>query len=720
MSARPTTLKIESLATIHAAAAEGASPPRFDVVAYTGGALSVAGYEHPIVIDLAGLSSRKAIIANLDHDPQKRVGHVTQVHNDGQTLRLEGVASAATPAREEVIASAREGFPWQASVEVVPSRVVLAKDGKEVEVNGQVFAGPVYIARRSKLMGFAFVPHGADDNTFARIAAGQKKEEAMEFTQWLNAKGLDEGTLSQAELARLKAEFDAQRTCAGAADTTSPQSPPQALPGRGARTPASPHSYTQEAVFDLEDIKAAASEHLAQVEAEIAKYEDSIDARTLATIKAASLSQARKLKAQALSERWTVEHYEMELVRAMADVRVELVKAQRPQGPAIHATRRDLTPAVIEAGLCQSLRLPKIERHFEASVLENADRAFRGRLGLKQLLVMAAEANGYPHRTYTVDAGNLRELMRYAFPPVHASSTFSLAGILSNVANKELLAGYEQEDSTWRTIAAVRSVNDFKQVTSYRLLDNMEYEELAPNGRIAHGQISEESYTRQVRTYAKMFALSRQDIINDDLSAFEELRRRLGAGAARKFNNVFWATFMANSSFFTSARGNYIQGAGTALGLDGAGLEEGLKAFYKLKTPDGKRLGGQPTILLVPQELLFIAQRLYASVETNPGGGSGVATAPNRNIHFSKYQPVMSPWLSDPTFTGASATAWYLLRDPSVLPSVVVSFLNGVETPTVESADADFDMLGVQFRGYHDFGVDLAEYLAGIKSKGAA
>jgi hypothetical protein len=50
----------------------------------------------------------------------------------------------------------------------------------------------------------------------------------------------------------------------------------------------------------------------------------------------------------------------------------------------------------------------------------------------------------------------------------------------------------------------------------------------------------------------------------------------------------------------------------------------------------------------------------------------------------------------------------------------VASFLNGVQTPTVESAAADFDQLGVQFRGYHDFGVDLAEYLAGVKSKGAA
>ena len=55
-----------------------------------------------------------------------------------------------------------------------------------------------------------------------------------------------------------------------------------------------------------------------------------------------------------------------------------------------------------------------------------------------------------------------------------------------------------------------------------------------------------------------------------------------------------------------------------------------------------------------------------------------------------------------------------------ILKPVVVSFLNGQRSPTVESADADFNTLGIQLRGYHDFGCSQSEYLAGIKSKGAA
>jgi hypothetical protein len=54
------------------------------------------------------------------------------------------------------------------------------------------------------------------------------------------------------------------------------------------------------------------------------------------------------------------------------------------------------------------------------------------------------------------------------------------------------------------------------------------------------------------------------------------------------------------------------------------------------------------------------------------------------------------------------------------LSAIEVVFLDGQETPTIEEAEADFDTLGIQFRGFHDFGVSKHEYRAGVKSKGAA
>jgi hypothetical protein len=49
---------------------------------------------------------------------------------------------------------------------------------------------------------------------------------------------------------------------------------------------------------------------------------------------------------------------------------------------------------------------------------------------------------------------------------------------------------------------------------------------------------------------------------------------------------------------------------------------------------------------------------------------------------------------------------------------IEVAFINGQEAPTIETADADFNVLGVQMRGYHDFGVALQDPRGGVRMKG--
>ena len=51
---------------------------------------------------------------------------------------------------------------------------------------------------------------------------------------------------------------------------------------------------------------------------------------------------------------------------------------------------------------------------------------------------------------------------------------------------------------------------------------------------------------------------------------------------------------------------------------------------------------------------------------------------------------------------------------------IEVAFLNGQESPTIETAEADFSVLGIQMRGYHDFGVALQDARGGVKAKGEA
>ena len=522
----------------------------------------------------------------------------------------------------------------------------------------------------------------------------------MDYSQWLAAAGLEESTLTDAQKASSRAKFDAAKADKLKAGAGGDIDPP---------------------AFDLDGLKVEYAKLEAAVEKFTFEAAGKVPADKLSELKAGAMTKGLELKASALQQEWAPQRFAVESMPIVTELRLGLLKAEAPRGPAVHAGTHEMSDLILRAAVSQRLNLPGHEKEFKDEVLQQAHTAFRGRIGLQQLLLIGAAQNGYQCGPWArVDDGNMRDVIEFAFPPrilrAAGASVLSLPGILSNVANKQLLQGFMEEDQTWRAIAQTKTVTDFKAVTSYRMLDNMEYEELAPDGTMRHGQVGEESYTRQARTYAKMFSLTRTDIINDDLGAFDDLRSRLGRGAAKKFNKVFWAEFVNNSTFFTAARGNALTGATTNLGTDLVGLALGVAAFDDLKSAAvppatvGERIGGSPTILLVPPELHPTAEMIYKDI--------GSVTVGGVNIYSGKYRPVKAWQLSDSNYTGYSATAWYLLRDPSILAAMVVSFLNGQQSPTVESADASFDRLGVDFRGYHDFGCDQAEFLCGVRVRG--
>lgn len=376
--------------------------------------------------------------------------------------------------------------------------------------------------------------------------------------------------------------------------------------------------------------------------------------------------------------------------------------------------------ATIEDAVCLSGGLDNPESHFDAQTLEAAHSQFRHGIGLRDLLNIAA-ADGGHGRHWGADVGGL---LRAAFSPqslVQASdgfSTLGISGILSNVANKFLLQGFNAVEDTWRLVADRTSVRDFKQTSLYRMTGGMEFEKVGPAGELRHGTLGEVSYNNQAETYGKMLAITRKDIINDDLGALTKAPMRLGRGAALAFNSVFWTEFLADvGTFWSSGNANVVTGAGSA--LSSAGLKSAADTFKKQTDPDGNPIGSMPRVLLVPTELEITADELMTSTAVNTGGSSTTDKVPNRNIWTSKFKVASSVYLSNPNIPNYSAAAWWLLADPADIATIEVAFLNGRDTPTVESASADFDTLGIKFRGFFDFGIRKQEYRGSVRSAGS-
>ena len=112
---------------------------------YAGGPVQPAGWDAPIVVDLAGLETSDEQYPVLkDHDPDKVVGHGAAV-NTGTKVLLKGVVSGTGDAAQEVLDTAANGFQWRSSIgcdRVGPTRFV--PEGQSIQANGQTFRGPLY------------------------------------------------------------------------------------------------------------------------------------------------------------------------------------------------------------------------------------------------------------------------------------------------------------------------------------------------------------------------------------------------------------------------------------------------------------------------------------------------------------------------------------------------------------------------------------------------
>lgn len=681
---KPPVIAISAVADIQAAAADSKKPASFDVMAYTGGPITVGGYDQPVVIDLAGLESKRSLVANLDHDARQRVGHVHSRSDEGGKLFLSGVFSAATPARDEVVKSAAEGFQWEASIEAMPLELEEVAAGEQLKVNGQTVTGPAYVVRASKLKGFAFVSHGADEFTEVTIAAtaANKKGKAMpkkEVLDFIESMGLDASELTADQLANIEANY--------AGRDGRPPAKPKAKPGTG--------SQSLDEVFAAE---RAAQEREARI-AEITARE--IDANKHAGPD--FIAGLEKKARAAVVEGWEPDRFELELLRHI-----------RPQSHTVYSDDDERpTKEVIEAALCKAGGLQTLEKQFPAKVLELSDRHFPRGLGLVEFFLMAAKQNGY--RSSSIEVG--RDCLQAAFADVKGSafSSMSIPGILSNTANKFLMEGWMAVDSTWRRICAIKPVRNFLQQTSYSLTGGFQYKEVGPGGELEHATVGETTYTNQASTYGRMFSITRTDMINDDLGALTAVPKRLGRGAALKLNSVFWTIFLNNSDFFKTANANVSTGGGSALSL--AGVTAAEKVLMNQTDPDGEPLGMMPAILLAPPTLKATALTIANSQQIIDG--TATAAQGSTNIWAGRFRVESSPYMENSAYTGYSSAAWYLLCDPADLAVIEVCFLNGREAPIVESADADFNTLGVSMRGYHDFGVALQEYRGGVRSAGS-
>jgi len=418
---------------------------------------------------------------------------------------------------------------------------------------------------------------------------------------------------------------------------------------------------------------------------------------------AASVMTDKQLAAavadEAILSGWTPEQASATLL--------ERIRAARPTNVAIHAAGGNGyvdTFSTLQASLHVMAGQDELAAQtFGERAVEAARRKPVG--GFMGWLRAALAASG---REVPSTSG---ELIKAAF------STSEIATALGNTINRSLEQAYREAPATWRAFASVRSANDFKQHTAIRPSFVGQLEQVGPGGEIKHGHLEESTFQWHIDTFARMLKVTRQDLINDDLSFIAETPTLMAKMAVRAVSDLVYQTLLSAGGFFDESLGNLYDDA--AAGLSVESLAVAVRMMRQQRDDQGNDLDLVPRTLVVPPELEITARAILESVElqleSDTSGPTGNAL---RGAAALQVEPRLS---NSDRFTGTSAKAWYLFASPQDAP-IIVGFLQGRQTPVVEffGMDHDVNTLGVAWRIYHDFGCALGDFRAAVKSLGEA
>ncbi|MFC5551763.1 ClpP-like prohead protease/major capsid protein fusion protein [Massilia aerilata] len=300
-----------------------------------------------------------------------------------------------------------------------------------------------------------------------------------------------------------------------------------------------------------------------------------------------------------------------------------------------------------------------------------------------------------------VSARGMGKMDMVAAAFTHTSSDFPL--LLANVAGKAMMKGYEEADETFQLWTSIGTLGDFKPGKRLDLNTFPSLDKIQDGGEYRYADIGERGETVQLATYGKMFSLTRQTIINDELDAFTKIPRRMGRAAIRTIGDLVYAILTGNplmadgGELFHADRGNLLAGAG----INTASVDAMRVAMAKQTEGTATALNIRLAKLLVPVALEGTAKVVKDS-EFEVGAGAKNNTVPNSVRGTFEV-------ISDARLDAASAKGWYGAADQNVHDTVEVQYLDGNQAPTLEQQDG-WTRDGVEFKVRMDAGVKALDF----------
>ncbi|MGH8032510.1 MAG: ClpP-like prohead protease/major capsid protein fusion protein [Luteimonas sp.] len=299
-----------------------------------------------------------------------------------------------------------------------------------------------------------------------------------------------------------------------------------------------------------------------------------------------------------------------------------------------------------------------------------------------------------------------KEIVGLAF--THSTSDFP--GLLGDTARKAVLKGYEEAEEQFEKFTRAVSVPDFKPTNLVGLGAFSDLLIVPEGSEYKYGTFSEQSQAMQIVTYGRLFSITRQAIINDDLGVFGDVPRKLGQAAKRTIGKAVFNLLTSNPvladgfALFSTEHKNLMTGSV----ISTTSVDQMRQAMALQKDKDGNTIRVPLKTLLTPIALGGLAR----TVRTSQYEVSGSKNLTTPNIVQNTFDVV-----DDGRFDDNSATAWYGAADPAIVDGIVVGYLDGNQTPYLEQHEG-FTVDGVAWKVRLDAAPAIADYRGLQKNPG--
>ncbi|MFW5655809.1 MAG: hypothetical protein ACOCYW_09245, partial [Roseicyclus sp.] len=362
--------------------------------------------------------------------------------------------------------------------------------------------------------------------------------------------------------------------------------------------------------------------------------------------------------------------------RAQDGGEIRNVLAARVTGDGRDRTRAGVTEALLgKAGLEGGAR-----NEFSSMTLREMARA-----------VLSAQGVAIP-------SGGAMQLASAAFAPAMAGamhSTSDFGNILADVASKAMLKGFDESPEVFDQFTSTGTMTDFKPHRRVGLDAFPALAKVEDGAEFSYGTMGDHGESAVLATYGKLFAITRQTIINDDLDAFTRVPMKMGRAARRTVGDLVFAVLTGNpamsdgTTLFHADHGNL---AGSGAGPSEATINAAITAMATQRDRSGNAyLNISPRFLVAPPKwrsaVLQALNSEYAPDDTDKAGTAKMSRA------YNTVRDAATP-LFDARITGDS---WFVLADPVQFDTIEVGYLDGVATPFLDQQDG-WSVDGTEFK----------------------